>query len=184
MVRLGHLFHQGEDAALAEAYGRWSALVHTLALRSLGSPTDAEDVTQQVFVAAWRARERFDPGRARLPAWLIGITRHTVADAHAARARVRRSRESAATTTVPEARAEAHADAFADRVTDRVLVQDELRRLGDPTATILHLAFFWELTHTQIAEELGLPLGTVKSHIRRGLIRLRDRLEVDDVPHR
>ncbi len=123
------------------------------------------------------------PDRARLPAWLVGITRHTVADAHEARSRVRRSEEAAATTAPDPGRA-ASEDTDVGRVADRVLLTEELRRLGDPGRTILELAFFRDLTHVQIAEELGLPLGTVKSHVRRSLIRLRDRLEVDGAAHR
>ncbi|MCB7135821.1 RNA polymerase sigma factor [Cellulosimicrobium marinum] len=180
VAHLGRRFADGDEEALAEAYRRWSSVVHTIALRSLGNRADAEDVTQQVFVSAWRGRHRFDPDRARLPAWIVGITRHRVADAHEARTRVLRT-EHAAATSAPNPPV---TEDDVRHVADRVLVADELRRLGDPGRTILELAFFRDLTHVQIADELGLPLGTVKSHVRRSLIRLRDRLEVDGAAHR
>jgi len=184
VLHLGRRFAGGEEAALGEAYDRWSALVHTLALRSLGSRPDAEDVTQQVFVSAWRGRHRYDPDRARLPAWLVGITRHAIADAHEARSRARRSEEAVTRQVAANPPDRPEDRPIAERVADRIVIEDELLRITDPARTILRLAFYEELSHTQIAHRLDLPLGTVKSHIRRSLTRLRDRLEVDDVAHR
>ena len=173
---LGRAFAAGDEAAIGEAYRRWSTLVHTVAVRSLGNASEAEDVTQQVFVEAWRGRARFDPDRARLPAWLMGITKHAVADAHERRSRERRLAEQPQVATDPDRVPVAVMD---QRVVDRVVVADALEDLGDPQRTILRLAFYDDLTHDQIAARLDLPLGTVKSHVRRSLARLRNRWEVD-----
>ncbi|TFD77038.1 sigma-70 family RNA polymerase sigma factor [Cryobacterium psychrophilum] len=176
-ARLVAAFKAGDEHALAEAYARWSSLVYTIAVRSLGDPPEAEDVTQKVFIAAWRGRATFEPSRSRLPAWLVGITRHTVADAHEARSRRRRVQEA-----VVFERELSQADESAD-LADRVMMSDELQRLGPVPQQVMQLAFYEDLTHTQIADSLEIPLGTVKSHIRRSLTRLRVRLEANDDTH-
>lgn len=172
-------FAQGEDWALAEAYRRWSALVHTLAVRKLGQATDAEDVTQQVFIRAWQGRDRFDPERGMLGAWLVGITRHATADALRARERERRLAERSA--ILDPTRSEQQAET--DVVADAIVVGSGMAQLGQPQRQLVELAFYEGLTHDQIAQRLGMPLGTVKSHIRRALRRLRDHLEVSDAAH-
>ncbi len=173
-AQVGALFAAGDERALAWAYQRWGGLVHGLATRALGSSHDAEDVTQQVFVSAWTGRHGYRPQAGPLPAWLVGIARHRIADAFARRQREQHKVVAAAraahgqTTTTSDP----HAD-------DRVVLLDELARIGEPQCEVMELAFFHDLTHEQIAERMALPLGTVKSHIRRSLARLRTRLEVD-----
>jgi RNA polymerase sigma-70 factor (ECF subfamily) len=169
-------FALGDEQALAWAYERWAGQIHGMALRAFGSGPDAEDVTQQVFVSAWTGRSGFRRDAGPLPAWLVGICRHKIADAWAKRDRQRRVAEAA---TVQAQAAPAATPTFDSAVADRVLLLDELDRLGQPQRGIIELAFFEDLTHVQIAERTGIPLGTVKSHIRRTLERLRTRLEVD-----
>ena len=166
---LAREFMAGGERALAAVYARWSPLVYSLALRSLGNVADAEDVTQKVFVGAWAGRSSFDGSRS-LPGWLVGITKNKIADAHAARAKIRSIHARLAST--PETQPD-EID-----LADRLLLVDVLGKLEPDAQRVMRLAFYEGLTHMQISDTLGLPLGTVKSHIRRSLDRLRSRLEV------
>jgi RNA polymerase sigma factor (sigma-70 family) len=161
-------FANGDSAALREAYDRHGGAVFAIALRCLGAHHDAEDITQQVFVRAWRGRGTFDPQRGPLGGWLVGITRRQVADRLANRLRDYRAADSAGRAGAP-----ADPPAVSDQVVNAVVVADELDRLAPQVRVVLRLAFFDDLTHQQIAAVTGLPLGTVKSHVRRGLERLR-----------
>lgn len=163
------------EADLADAYRRWSPLVFTIALRATGNREDAADITQSVFISAWRGRAGFDPAQGALPAWLVGITRRKVADHWAGKSK--QAKVEVAVMTNHEVKTAPSAET----AIDRVLVADEIAQLGDPQRQIIEMAFFEDLTHDQIARALRLPLGTVKSHIRRSLERMRNRLEVNGV---
>jgi RNA polymerase sigma factor (sigma-70 family) len=168
-------FASGNDDDLAEVYQRWSRLVYTIALRSTRNADDAADITQSVFVSAWRGRAGFDPAAGALPAWLVGITRRRIADHWAQRAKQAKVEVAAMTNH------DSNPAPSAESAVDRVVVADEIAHLGDPQRRIIEMAFFEDLTHAQIASALRLPLGTVKSHIRRSLEQMRGRLEGDNV---
>ena len=163
-------FADGREDSLEAAYRRWSGLVFTLALRSVNNRGDAEEITQQVFVSAWRGRASFNPDVGQLGSWLVGVTRHRISDHLAARSRQLRIVEATTPAAIVSSGDE-------DRLVDRVVLADELDQLDDPRRTILKLAFYEDQTYSQIAEQLDLPLGTVKSHVRRGLLYLRARLK-------
>ena len=140
-------FSAGDERALAEAYQRWSRVVYSVALRMLGVRADAEDVTQQVFISAWRGRATFDQSKGPLGAWLIGITRRRIADALEARNRVRGIEESYA-----EAMANGTGPEAVD-VVDRLMIADELENLDPVPRRLMALAFYEDLTHSEIAED-------------------------------
>jgi RNA polymerase sigma-70 factor (ECF subfamily) len=164
----------GDENALRAAYDRYGGAVLYLAQRLLGNRADAEDVTQLTFVAAWTGRDTFDPQRGTMLSWLLGIARRKAIDRFRSAAREHRIAETVQAQLPP-------ADQWQtpERIIDRLVVADELARLPPEQRRTLELAFFDDLTHPQIAAVTGLPLGTVKSHIRRGMASLRRRWEVD-----
>jgi RNA polymerase sigma-70 factor (ECF subfamily) len=171
---LAELFRDGDEHALRIAYDRYGGAVFHLATRLLANRTDAEDVVQATFIAAWQGRDTFDPDRGGLLSWLLGIARRKAVD------RIRSmARENRVADTVRALPDPPPVDESPDRVLDRLVVADELAQLPDDQRRTLELAFYDDLTHPQISAVTGLPLGTVKSHIRRGMASLRRRWEVD-----
>ncbi|XVV10072.1 RNA polymerase sigma factor [Actinoplanes sp. CA-131856] len=172
---LAERLRDGDETALRTAYDRHGSAVLYLAQRLLGNRADAEDVTQMTFVAAWTGRDSFDPQRGSMLGWLLGIARRKAVDRLRAAAREQRTAEVVQAQQAPPPDLEA----TPEQTVDRLVVADELSRLPAEQRRTLELAFFDDLTHPQIAAVTGLPLGTVKSHIRRGMANLRRRWEVD-----
>ncbi|MFE3849866.1 sigma-70 family RNA polymerase sigma factor [Streptomyces griseorubiginosus] len=163
----------GDEACLAVAYRRWSPLVHTLARRSLGDAKEAEDVTQQVFIGVWHGRRGYRPERGTLTGWIAGITRRKIADALRARGR----RFDLVASAGPRLALPPHTEDRTEATLDGLVVRAELAKLPSAQQRVLRLTFYEDLSQVQIAERTGWPLGTVKSHARRGMHRLRRGLE-------
>ncbi|WP_195210289.1 RNA polymerase sigma factor [Actinomarinicola tropica] len=162
----------GDGTALRQAFEQFGTLVFTYCMRSLGDRDAAADCSQEVFISAWRSRDRFDPSKGTLAGWLMGIARYRVVDAHR-----RRSSTPTPDVDVTDAKGDAVEDAHPDQLADQLLVQRALETLSPRARQVVELAFWSDMTHTEIAERLDLPLGTVKSDVRRALQRLRPHLE-------
>jgi RNA polymerase sigma factor (sigma-70 family) len=167
-------FRAGDEHALRIAYDRYGGAVFHLATRLLANRADAEDVTQATFVAAWLGRGTFDPDRGGMLGWLLGIARRKAVDKMRSATRDGRAVDTIRALPEPPTTGD-----DPERVLDRLVIADELAQLPVEQRRTLELAFFDDLTHPQISAVTGLPLGTVKSHIRRGMARLRERWEVD-----
>ena len=164
---------RGDEAALAAAYQAHSSLIYTYCRRSLSDPDAAADCTQDVFVSAWRSKERFDPAKGSLAAWLTGIAKFRVLDAY--RAAGRRP-----TPVDNEGNDAADPSSAADQLIEQLLVQHALDSLSPRARQVVELAFHSDLTQAEIADRLQLPLGTVKSDVRRALTTLRSHFEGGD----
>jgi len=165
-MRLIARLRAGDQQAMSELYDRYSKVVYAVALRVLQDAAAAEDVLQDVFLQLWRKPDAFDASRGSLAAWLAVITRHRSID----RLRQRRPEtdiEECVITSGPDLRDE----------TERTLVVEKIRgalaEMNPDQRTALEMAFFQGLTHSEIAEKTGEPLGTVKTRIRSGLQQLR-----------
>jgi RNA polymerase sigma factor (sigma-70 family) len=161
-------FASGDDAALRLAYERYGPLVFGICRRA--RPEAAADLTQETFVAAWRGRHRFDPARGSLGAWLATIARNKIVDD--LRRSLRQPAGGVVHFDVAETAGEDAGDIDVDAITDRLLLADALSALSARARTVVQLAYYEDLTHEQIAVKCDLPVGTVKSDLRRSLPRL------------
>ena len=158
-----------DRSAFEDFYDRYSARVFGFLLHLLRNRGEAEDVLQEAFWQVWRQADRFDCGRASAEAWVLMIARSRAVD------RLRRRRETV-TDTIPEIPTDSQPEISLYRQDDAEQVAAALAILPHDQREPIRLAFYEGLTHDQIARHLKIPLGTVKTRIRLGFLRLRERL--------
>ncbi len=160
----------GDQTAFAQVYDRLAPTVFGVARRVLRDPAQAEEVAQEVFVEVWRQASRFDGTRGSVRTWAVTISHRRAVDrVRSEQAHRTRHVRTGAVIGVADATPE---DAAVERE-ERSRAVGALDSLTDVQREALELAFYDGLTHVQIAEHLGVALGTVKTRIRDGLIRLR-----------
>jgi RNA polymerase sigma-70 factor (ECF subfamily) len=170
-----------DETAVAELYDRHSRAVYSVIMRVLRSPSDAEDVLQEVFVRVWTRADTYDSRLGSPVAWLLRIARNRAID----RLRSKRSRGDLDTPTADAEQLDTVAVAgpatdpsmFAEGAATADAVGSALASLPGPQRVLIEAAFFDGYTHQELAARFGVPLGTVKTRIRTGLAAMRGRLE-------
>jgi RNA polymerase sigma-70 factor, ECF subfamily len=169
------LVRRGDPAAFEVVYERHGTAAYSLAYRMTGSRPQAEDVVQEAFLAVWRSGARYDAARGSVRTWLLGIVRNRAIDAMR-RGRVRdfpRVEDEAAAERVDSGE---RTDTEAARHEEADAVRAAIRMLPREQSQVIELAYFGGFTHTEIAEMIKAPVGTVKGRMRLGLKKLRDEL--------
>lgn len=165
-VSLITAMRSADQSAMAALYDRYSSIVYAVALRVLQDTGAAEDVLQDIFMQLWRNPGLFDASRGNMAAWLAVIARHRAIDA------LRRRRpENDIADIVVSVETDFAGEADRSRAMDRV--RGALQTMPVPQRSALEMAYFEGLTHNEIAEKTGEPLGTIKTRIRTGLLSLR-----------
>lgn len=176
-VSLIDLTVRRDERALSELYDRYSGLVYSIAYHLLGDHPAAEEIALDVFTRVWERAGLYQPALGRVSTWLASIARHRAIDRLRRRAsrpeghsldQLYPLRESRGNETDPEE--------YADLAIGRERVRHALDDLPDEQRQALELAYYHGLTHREIAGQLGLPIGTVKTRLRLALQKLRDRL--------
>jgi RNA polymerase sigma-70 factor, ECF subfamily len=168
----------GDVAAFEQLYDRHAPILYALLLRMLANPEDAQEVLQEAFVKAWNDASRYDPSRGSELAWLISIARSRGIDRIRSRkVRGEREKDAAQDNSIRSAAVDGMA------AVESVVVGEEQRAVRAALAEIpevqrqaLELAYFDGLSQSEIAEKLGVPLGTIKTRMQLGMRKMRERL--------
>jgi RNA polymerase sigma-70 factor, ECF subfamily len=171
---------KSDQIALSELYDRYAKIIYSVAFKSLRSVEESEEIVLDVFAQVWRIADRYDPVKSRVDTWLFMLTRSRVLDR--LRKNQRSNPSSALLTDI------FHLQSFSSKLEpieelmicerrDRVL--SALKILPPEQRLVIELAYYQGLTHSQIASQIGMSLGTVKTRIRLGLSKLKSALDVE-----
>lgn len=172
---------RGDERAVGMVYDRYGQVMYAVAFRIVRQPGDAEEVVAEAFAQAWREASRFEAGRGSVAAWLTVMTRSRALDLVRARTRRERITDTAQRSdpegTLGMGTPGASPDAAVEARERERRVAEALADLSPPQRTAIELAFFEGLSHSEIAERLNEPLGTVKTRVRLGMQKLRESLK-------
>jgi len=172
---MDRLVRRDQDA-MEQLYRRYSRIIYSLALRITQQAASAEEIVQDVFLLLWRNAHRYEVSRGGLEPWLLTLARNRSLDLLRMKREKQRRREDALDDS-PVPAAHPSAEAAIDRQRRAEQVRAVMASLPAAQRKAIELAFFDGMTHSEIAAALAQPLGTVKSWIRNGLLRLRESLE-------
>src|ERR671929_1011118 len=173
---LMQLVRRGDPRAFEIVYERHATAAFSLAYRMTGKRNTAEDVVQEAFLSLWRLGARYDRNRGSVRTWILGIVHNRAIDA--LRRSLVHARRRASDEGIEERfEAKERTDAEAARRSEAGEVRAALEVLPDDQLKVIELAYFGGFTHTEIAEMLETPLGTVKGRMRLGLEKMRTRME-------
>jgi RNA polymerase sigma-70 factor (ECF subfamily) len=169
------LVRRGDARAFEVIYERHSAAAFSLAYRMMGTRSGAEDVTQDAFLSLWRSGARYDRARGSVRTWVLGIVHHRAIDA-LRRATVHDRRRAGDEGIEERFEARERTDVEAARREEAGTIRGALSSLPADQSQVIELAYFGGFTHTEIADMLDAPVGTVKGRMRLGLKKMRGQI--------
>ena len=170
-----HRMRDRDETALSALYDAYAGFVYSLARSIVRNDADAEDITQEVFFRVWERAGTFDSSRGSPAAWITTLARRLAIDKTRSRTFKARGRESSIETLSSGVAVDGSAVVLSAEANE---VLESLKRLETPYREVIRLSYYEGLSHSAIASRLGVPLGTVKSRLREGVVQLRKLLDI------
>lgn len=164
---------KGDKSAFKEIYSRFSQVTYNLAFRMLRDREDAEEVVQEIFLQIWNKAKSYDPGRGAVSTWVLNIARSRAID------KIRKVGYRDRNIEIDEEKVNSNVDVsrnLEDRDESKNVIKQALESLPEKQRTAIELVYFEGLTHVEAADKLNEPVGTIKTRIRLGVLKLKDKI--------